>query len=227
MVKKIIKILMFPVVYVALGAIIYFLAKEQVDFSNSGTMNLVRMYGVLGVLVFLATLVRMIKTISREKKTPFYIEKYWEKSVGGSDDAMLFVDYLENKNKAVLTVGEILSDLGFSRLQGNLRHASEPLEVPLQEGINGEIYQPIEVITVLAALILETRVSGSVCLNDLDKDKSQRKIQITYSSEELKKIKDMLQDYVMNAKEYDIYELMLETEAKEVLEGCAELEKEL
>lgn len=33
--------------------------------------------------------------------------------------------------------------------------------------------------------------------------------------------------YVMNIKEYDIYGLMPETEAKDVLEGCADLEKEL
>lgn len=155
-----------------------------------------------------------------------YIDKYWEQSVGGSDDAYTFMDYLEQKNKSELSVSEIFGELGLDAMDGDFRHSEEPMTFEM-DGIEAEIYYAIEVVTVIAALILECQKSGQVNLCELDDCREDMELTITYTDDELDMIKAALKDYVENAKEYDIAEMMDEDELAEIIEGIDMLRNEL
>lgn len=223
------KIIMFPVTFAVLSVVLYVLSKDQIDLTDPKNRGIVGIYIAMAVLVLIGTIVRIMKAVSeRADKHVFYIGKYWEKSIGGSDEAMLFIDYLAAKDKPVLAVRDILEETGINRLNGNLRHVEDSVALPLGGGMEAaEVHYPIEIVTVLAALMLECRVSGSVNYNDLDSTREKKELKLFYGAEELKKVKEMLSDYVRNPKEYDIYELMLEDEAKEVLAGVSSLLGEL
>lgn len=155
-----------------------------------------------------------------------YIEQYWGECVGGSDDALTFMDYLEQKNQAEISVKEIFGDLGFDQSAGDFRQTEEPIVFDLG-GIEAEIYFAIEVITTLAALILECKKTGFINLAELGNADEDTKVSITCTEPELDLIKNALSDYVENASEYDIAEMMDEEELSEIVAGCDLLRKEL
>lgn len=156
-----------------------------------------------------------------------YIEKYWENSVGGSDDTMTFMDYLEYKQKSELTISEILEETGLSELKGNYRQTDVPLQVEIEEGLEAEMHYAIDIVAVLAALILECKVNGYVNLQDLDSTKDEFHIKLLATEDELNLFTEALKDYVDNSEEYDIVEMMTEDELHDVLAGCDSLRREL
>lgn len=155
-----------------------------------------------------------------------YIEKYWGECVGGSDDALSFMDYLEQKNQSEISVKEIFEDLGLDTMEGNFRQSEEPIVFELG-GLEAEIYYAIEVVTTLAALILECKKTGYINLAEIGNASEDMNVKITYTDAELNVIKNALADYVENANEYDIAEMMDEDELDEIVEGCDMLRKEL
>lgn len=156
-----------------------------------------------------------------------YIEKYWEVSVGGSDDTMSLLDYLEHKQKSNITIGEIFSDIGLSKLNGNFRQTTEPLVIEVEEGFEVELHYAIDLISVLAALLLECKVNGSINLQDLDPSKPNFEMHIAATPDEHQIINNALNDFVKNPNEYDLLEMMMEDELQDMLEGCEKLGKEL
>ena len=92
-----------------------------------------------------------------------YIEdKYWENYIGDTDDSLTLVEHLAEKQREEIPMGEILSDFGLDKLHGDFRRPDVPLVFVDTEEHEKEIYYAIDLITDLAALLLECKVSGSV-----------------------------------------------------------------
>lgn len=166
-----------------------------------------------------------------------YIEdKYWNNYIGDTDDSLTLVEYLADKNKEEISVGEIFSDIGLDKLNGDFHEHDEPLTVVLTntESDYGEpymeFYYAIDLITDLAALLLECKVSGSVNLCELfgdDMEAAVSDIRITATPEEHELINKALGDFVSAPLSYDVSEMCPEEDMLEMAALCEELRKEL
>ena len=166
-----------------------------------------------------------------------YIEdKYWNNYIGDTDDSLTLVTYLADKNKEEISVGEIFSDIGLDKLNGDFRKHDDPLTVVLQNTRSDyeepyiEFYYAIDLITDLAALLLEGKVSGSVNLCELfgdDVETAVPDIRITATPEEHELINKALADFVSAPLAYDLSDMCPEEDMLEMLALCEELRKEL
>lgn len=166
-----------------------------------------------------------------------YIEgKYWNNYIGDTDDSLTLIAYLADKNKEEISLGEIFSDIGLDKLNGDFRKHDEPLTVVLHNTRSDyeepymEFYYAIDLITDLAALLLECKVSGSVNLCELfgdDMETAVPDICITATSEEHELINKALADFVSSPLAYDLCDMCPEEEMLEMSALCEELRKEL
>lgn len=162
-----------------------------------------------------------------------YIEKYWGDYIGGTDDSLTLAEYLQEKQKEEISLAEIFSDTGLDKLHGNFREHEEPLVFQNSEGWEMEFYFAIDLITDLAALLLECKVNGSVHLCDLegedegDLDDTAVHICITATPEEHNLMNRTLKDFVAEPLAYDLSEMVPEEEMLEMAAVCEELRKEL
>ena len=86
----------------------------------------------------------------------------------------------------------------------------------------------IDVVTDLAAILLECSVSGSVNLSDLDEyNTPARRIRITATPEEHDAMNKALADFVQDPLSYDISEMMGEDEITDMAYQVEVLRKEL
>lgn len=157
-----------------------------------------------------------------------YIEKYLDLVIG-SDNSLLFLEYLKEKQKEEFSLGEIFSDIGLDKLQGDFRNPDIVLEVVDEEGWQMEFHFAIDLIMNIAALLLECKVIGSVDLCELceEEDLEIGMIHITATPEEHQLINKTLKDFSEEPLAYDISEMMLEEELQETVAICEELRKEL
>lgn len=166
-----------------------------------------------------------------------YIEdKYWNNYIGDTDDSLTLVTYLADKNKKEISVGEIFSDIGLNKLNGVFRKHDDPLTVVLRNTRSDyeepyiEFYYAIDLITDLAALLLECKVSGSVNLCELfgdDVETDVSDICITATPEEHELINKALADFVSAPLAYDLSDMCPEEDMLEMSALCEELRKEL
>ena len=106
-----------------------------------------------------------------------YIDKWWGNvTCGDTDDAMVLVDYFQNKNKKTYAMAEIIKDAHLDRIWG-IRPLHETPEInchfivgPEEQGIHMSIDIPINLIIDLSALLLQSFVEGSVTLEEPDLD---------------------------------------------------------
>lgn len=152
-----------------------------------------------------------------------YIEKYWGDYIGGSDDSMTLMEYLAGKPQQ-LTVGEIFSDIGLDKLDGDFRN-TEGLCVEI-DGFEAELQYAISVIADLAAILLECKASGSADLSELWEE-LDGELTLTAAEEENDIINAALKSFAEAPTEYDISEMMDEDELAEMAELIAELRQEL
>ena len=155
-----------------------------------------------------------------------YIEKYLEDYIGGTDDCLSFLDYLADKQKEEISLGEIMSDIGMDKLNGQFRTTNVFFEYKDEEGYEREFHYAIDILSFLAALLLECKMNGSVKLSDLDVD-SDLSICITATPEEHKLMNEILMDFVAEPLAYDLREMVPEDDMMEIAEICEELRKEL
>ena len=160
-----------------------------------------------------------------------YIEdKYWGNYIGGTDDSLTLVEHLSEKQKKEITLGEIFSDFGLDKIQGDFRK-DVPLMFVDAEGYETEIYYAIDIITDLAALLLECKVNGSVNLCELFGDDLENAVVpdicITATPEEHKKMNEVLMDFASEPLSYDLSEMVPEEDMLEMAAICEELRKEL
>lgn len=154
-----------------------------------------------------------------------YIEKYWGNYVGGSDDSLVLLEYLEGKETKQIIVKEIFEETGLNNLS-SFRNTDYPLEVPI-DGFEAEIHYAITLITDLAVLMLECKVNGSVNISDLLDDDMECVISITATEQEHELINKALMDFTAEPLTYDLCEMVGEEEIVEMSQVCEEIRKEL
>lgn len=166
----------------------------------------------------------------------YIADKYWNHYIGDSDDSLTLVEYLADKQKEEISLGELFSDIGLDRLNGDFRQSDEPLTAVLTNAEADydepevEFYYAIDLITDLAALLLECKESGSVNLCELsgeEPDASTPDIRITATSEEHALINKALKNFVSAPLTYDLSEMCPEEDMLEMAEICEELRSEL
>ena len=157
-----------------------------------------------------------------------YIKKYWGNFIGGSDDSLNLVAFLEDQKKEEIPLSEIFSKIGLDKQNWDFRQTVEYLEFTHSDGVEMDFHFAIDVVTDLAAILLECSVSGSVNLQDLDEyNTPARRIRITATPEEHEAMDKALADFVHAPLEYDISEMMGEDEITDMASQVEMLRKEL
>ena len=161
----------------------------------------------------------------------YIAEQYWENYIGDTDDSLTLVEYLAGKQKEEIALGEIFYDFGLDKLQEDFRQPDVPLVFTDSKGQEMPIYYAIDLITDLAALLLECKASGSVNLCELFggdlEEAAIPDIRITATQEEHELLNKTLMDFAAEPLAYDLSEMMPEEEMAEMAALCEELRKEL
>ena len=122
-----------------------------------------------------------------------YIEKF--DCIGDTDDCLTLVDYFYDKGKNELPLSEIFADTGLGRLNWDF-HTSPDLEYANSKGWCCEFHYAIDVVTYLAALLLETKKSGWFNLKDqFGGDHRELFVKITATPEEDQALDRVLADF--------------------------------
>ena len=157
-----------------------------------------------------------------------YIDKYWGNYIGGSDDSLNLVAFLVDQGKEEIPLNEIFSKIGLDRQNWDFHQTMEYLEFTHSDGVEMDFHFAIDVVTDLAAILLECCVSGSVNLQDLDKyNTPSRRIRITATVEEHNAMDRTLADFAQNPLSYDLHEMMDDEEILEMARDVEALRKEL
>ena len=157
-----------------------------------------------------------------------YIEKYWGEYIGGSDDSLNLVAFLEDQKKEEISLNEIFDKIGLDKLNWNFRQTVEYLGFTHSDGVEMDFHFAIDVITDLAAILLECKVNKFVNLHELDEyDSPSRNIRIIVTPEEYNALDKVLSDFVQNPLEYDLSDMMGEDEIKDMAVEVNALRKEL
>ena len=157
-----------------------------------------------------------------------YITKYWGSFIGGSDDSLNLVAFLEDQKKKEIPLSEIFAKIGLDKQSWDFHQTVEYLEFTHSNGVEMDFHFAIDVVTDLAAILLECSVSGSVNLQDLDEyNTPARRIRITATPEEHDAMNKSLADFVHAPLEYDISEMMGEDEITDMAYQVEMLRKEL
>ena len=165
---------------------------------------------------------------SEQEARQMYIKKYWGNFIGGSDDSLNLVAFLEDQKKEEIPLSEIFAKIGLDKQNWDFRQTVEYLEFTHSDGVEMDFHFAIDVVTDLAAILLECSVSGSVNLQDLDEyNTPARRIRITVTPEEHDAMNKALADFAQNPLEYDLSEMMDNEEIQEMARDVEALRKEL
>ena len=165
---------------------------------------------------------------SEQEARQMYIKKYWGNFIGGSDDSLNLVAFLEDQKKEEISLSEIFAKIGLDKQNWNFRQTVDYLEFTHSSGVEMDFHFAIDVVTDLAAILLECSVSGSVNLQDLDEyNTPARRIRITATPEEHDAMDRSLADFAQNPLEYDLSEMMNDEEVQEMARDVEALRKEL
>ncbi len=157
-----------------------------------------------------------------------YIDKYWDNYIGGSDDSLNLVAFLEDLKKEEIPLSEIFAKIGLDKQNWDFHQTVEYLEFTHSDGVEMDFHFAIDVVTDLAAILLECNVNGSVNLQDLDEyNTSSRRIRITATPEEHDAMNKALADFAQNPLSYDLHEMMDDEEIQEMAHHVEALRKEL
>ena len=157
-----------------------------------------------------------------------YIKKYWGNFIGGSDDSLNLLAFLEDQKKEEIPLSEVFAKIGLDKQNWDFRQTVEYLEFTHSNGVEMDFHFAIDVVTDLAAILLECSVSGSVNLQDLDEyNTPSRRIRITATPEEHDAMNKALADFAQNPLEYDLSEMMNDEEIQEMARDVEALRKEL
>ena len=82
-----------------------------------------------------------------------YIKKYWGNFMGGSDDSLNLVAFLEDQKKEEIPLSEIFAKIGLDKQNWDFRQTVEYLEFTHSDGVEMDFHFAIDVVTDLAAII--------------------------------------------------------------------------
>ena len=157
-----------------------------------------------------------------------YTKKYWGNFIGGSDDSLNLVAFLEDQKKEEISLSEIFTKIGLDKQNWDFHQTVEYLEFTHSNGVEMDFHFAIDVVTDLAAILLECSVSGSVNLQDLDEyNTPSRRIRITATPEEHDAMNKALADFAHDPLSYDLHEMMDDEEIQEMAWDVEALRKEL
>lgn len=158
-----------------------------------------------------------------------YIEnKYWNNYIGDSDDSLNLIAFLEDQSSDEIEFSNILQSLGVNKQGENFRRTVSPLGFTNSMGIYLDFHFAIDIITDLAAILLECKVSGSVDLHELEPfDTPSHIINIIATPEDYELLDRILADFSKNPLEYDLHELVPQEEMFEIAGICESLRQEL
>ena len=157
-----------------------------------------------------------------------YIKKYWGNYIGESDDSLTLVEFLVDQKKEEIPLGEIFAKIGLDKQNWDFRQTVNFLEFNHSSGVEVDFHFAIDVVTDLAAILLECSVNGSVNLQDLDEyNTPSRRIRITATPEEHDAMNKTLADFAQNPLSYDLHEMMDDEEIQEMAHHVEALRKEL
>ena len=157
-----------------------------------------------------------------------YIAKYWGDFIGGSNDSLSLIEFLEDLNKEEITLKEIFTGIGLDRQNMDFRQTVKNLGFINSIGLEIYFNYAIDIVTDLAAILLECKNNGHVNIGELygNEDEQNRCIRVVATEEEYTAIKAALEDFVKDPKSYDLYE-MIGDDIIEMAEIVKELRKEL
>jgi len=157
-----------------------------------------------------------------------YISKYWGGFIGGSDDSLSLIEFLEDLNKEEITLKEIFTGIGLDGQNMDFGQTVENLGFTNSTGLEIDFNYAIDIVTDLAAILLECKNNGHVNIGELygNEDEQNRCIRVVATEEEYTAIKVALEDFVKDPKSYDLYE-MIGDDIIEMAENVKELRKEL
>ncbi len=155
-----------------------------------------------------------------------YIEEYWDDYLFDTN-SMKFVEYLSKKGKEELPLKEIFADFGLDKLQWSFK-ASDGLNVCVDD-FEAKFPYAIEVVLIIAAILLECKVNGSVELNALwcDEFELDERVRITATTKEHQLMNQALMDFVADSYSYNISDKLEEDELEEWAAMCEKLRVEL
>lgn len=156
-----------------------------------------------------------------------YIEKYWGNYIGGTDDSLTLLGYLADKQKSEIPLSEIFADTGLDKLNWDFRRTEPELEYRNRKGFVYEFRYAIDIVTDIAALMLECLVNGSVSLGELMDDGDENIVRITFTEEEKKAMNRALSDFAGAPLSYDLCEMVPDEDMQEMAQDCENLRKEL
>ena len=81
-----------------------------------------------------------------------YIEKYWGEYIGGSDDSLNLVAFLEDQKKEEISLNEIFDKIGLNKLNWKFRQTVEYLGFTHSNGVEMDFNFAIDVIVDIAAI---------------------------------------------------------------------------
>ena len=82
-----------------------------------------------------------------------YIKKYWGNFIGGSDDSLNLVAFLEDQKKEEIPLSEIFAKIGLDKQNWDFRQTVEYLEFTHSDGVEMDFHFAIDVVTDLAAIL--------------------------------------------------------------------------
>lgn len=153
--------------------------------------------------------------------------RYWGEYLGGTDDSLTLLEYLAGKGKEELSVKEVFADFGLDTSLEDFRRPKTPLVYENDEGWEMEIHYAIDLITDLAALVLECGKNGSLDTAELEMNTRLSAIRLTAAPEELDLMDRVLRDFAEDPLAYDLCEMVPEEDMREMAALCGELRREL
>ena len=157
-----------------------------------------------------------------------YIEKYWRNYIGGTDDSLNLVAFLADQQQDEISLSEIFRKIGLDKQNWNFRQTAGYLEFTHSNGVEMDFHFAIDVITDLAAIMLECYVNGYVNLHDLDDcEIPNRHMRITATPEEHHALNRALSDFAQNPLNYDLRELVDDEDMLAMAKDCEEIRKDL
>ncbi|MFQ7750116.1 MAG: DUF2185 domain-containing protein, partial [Eubacteriales bacterium] len=130
--------------------------------------------------------------------------------------------------KAEIPLSEIFTKIGLDKSKLELPPDCGVSGIHPLNGVEMDFHFAMDVVTDLAAILLECSVSGGVDLHDLDEyNTAHRRIRITATPEEHDAMNKALADFAQNPLSYDLHEMMDDEEIREMARDIEALRKEL
>ncbi len=172
---------------------------------------------------------RLIERLISEWRTQkMYIDKYWGNYIGGTDDSLNLIEFLKDQDQDEISLSEIFAKIGLDKQNWDFHQTVEYLVFTCSDGLEMDFHFAIDLVTDLAAILLECSVSGAVDLHDLDEYITpSRLIRVTATPEEHAAMNRALSDFVRDPLSYDLHELVPEEDMFAMAEDCENLRQEL